>query len=112
MQNIFVMSTVLYTLCIPPCARAADWTQFRGTDRTGISPETNAPLTWSAQKNVKWKVALPSGGNSSPIVSGGRVFLNCAADEHGLRRSLYCFNRTDGRQLWVKTVAWEKSDPH
>src|SRR5438874_2250356 len=108
MRNIVFIASTVFTLLIPSSAHGADWTQFRGTDRTGISPETKAPLTWSAQKNVKWKVALPSGGNSSPIVSGGRVFLNCAEDEHGLRRSLYCFNRVDGRQLWVKTVAWEK----
>ena len=47
-----------------------DWPQFRGPDRNGISPETKLPLTWSADKNIKWKVPLPAAGNSSPIVSG------------------------------------------
>jgi outer membrane protein assembly factor BamB len=93
-------------------SRAADWPQFHGADRSGISKDANAPIEWSAERNVKWKVALPSGGNSSPIVSGDHVFLNCAEDAKGTRRSLYCFNRADGKQLWVKTVAWEKADPH
>src|SRR2546423_8787058 len=93
-------------------SRAADSPQFRGADRSGISKDANAPVEWSPERNIKWKVPLPSGGNSSPIVSGDRVFLNCAQDPKGTRRSLYCFNRTDGKQLWVKTVAWEKADPH
>lgn len=92
-------------------AWAADWPQYRGADRTGVAQDAHAPTTWSADEHVKWKVALPSGGNSSPIVSGDRVFVTCAEDAKGTRRSLYCFNRADGKQLWVKTVAWEKADP-
>jgi outer membrane protein assembly factor BamB len=102
------MASIVFALDV----RAADWPMFRGADRSGISTETKAPLNWSGEKNVKWKVALPSGGNSSPIVWGDRVFLTCAEDARGFRRSLYCFSRADGKQLWVKTVAYERPDPH
>ena len=61
---------------------------------------------------MKWKIALPSGGNSSPIVFGNRIFLSCAEDDRGTRRSLYCFNRQDGAKLWVKTVTFGRADPH
>jgi outer membrane protein assembly factor BamB len=30
--------------------------------------------------------------------------LTCAQDKQGTRRSLYCFDRSDGKQVWVKTV--------
>jgi outer membrane protein assembly factor BamB len=100
-------------LCIPALlTRGADWPQFRGADRSGVSVDPGAPVEWSADKNVKWKVALPSGGNSSPVVWGERVFLTCAQDAKGTRRSVYCFNRADGKELWVKTVPWEEQDPH
>jgi len=89
----------------------ADWTMFRGSDRNGVSVEKAAPTTWAADRNVKWAVKLPGAGNSSPIVADGRVFLACAEDAKGTRRSLYCFDRKDGKQLWVRTVPWDKPDP-
>jgi len=46
---------------------------------------------------VKWKVALPDRGNSTPIVWEDRVFLTQA---EGLRRTLMCFDRNDGKLLW------------
>src|SRR5262249_32668857 len=57
-----------------------------------------------------WKVALPGPGNSSPIVSNGRVFVTCAEDE-GKKRNLYCLNRKDGETLWVRTVEVSASEP-
>ena len=38
-----------------------------------------------------------------PIVSHGRVFVTCAEDS-GKKRSLYCFDRRTGKQLWMQTV--------
>jgi outer membrane protein assembly factor BamB len=84
---------------------------FRGPGRDGKSSETKVPLNWGPEKNIKWKVELPSPGNSSPIVSGDRVFLTCSQDPAGNHRSLYCFSRADGKQLWVQTVAYNKPDP-
>lgn len=89
---------------------AGDWTAFRGPAGNGISTETNLPVTWSKDQNIQWKVKLPAPGNSSPIVSGGRVFLALAQDE-GRKRSLYCFDRTDGKELWVRTVNFDKVLP-
>jgi len=91
--------------------RAADWPAFRGPDHNGISSEAQAPLHWSQQTNIKWKVTLPAPGNSSPVVCGDRVFLTCAQDTGGSRRSLYCFSRSDGKQLWVRTVEYNRPDP-
>ena len=90
---------------------ADDWTGFRGSSGDGVSKETAAPTTWSATKNVKWRVPLPQMGNGSPIVSKGKVFVTCAEDEDGLKRSLYCFDRKDGKQLWVRTVEFGKKLP-
>jgi len=85
-------------------SRADDWPAFRGPSGNGVSAEKSAPTEWSASKNVKWKTPLPSEGNGSPIVSNGRVFLTLSEDEEGKHRSLYCFDRKDGKKLWSKTV--------
>ena len=61
--------------------QAADWPGFRGPHGDGTTEES-APVKWSAEQNVAWKVALPQPGNGSPIVVGDRVLLNCTEDVH------------------------------
>jgi outer membrane protein assembly factor BamB len=84
-------------------ARADDWPAWRGATGLGVSAETDLPVRWSATENVKWKVALPGPGNSTPIVWGRRVFLTQAVDD-GKRRTTMCFDRRDGNELWIQTV--------
>jgi outer membrane protein assembly factor BamB len=91
-------------------ARADDWPAFRGPAGNGISRESDFPLTWSREENVKWKAELPGPGNSSPIVAHGRVFVTCAEDQ-GRKRSLYCYDRASGNRLWVRTVSFDKVMP-
>ena len=102
---------MFFTGLITASILAADWPLFRGPDRDGKTSDTSAPLTWSADKNIKWKITLPSKGNSSPIVSAGKVFLSIAEDAKGTKRSLYCYDRNDGKTLWVKTVSYDKAEP-
>ena len=90
---------------------ADDWPAFRGPAGNGMSAEKSAPTTWAADKNIKWKAALPHEGNGSPIVSNGRVFVAGSEDGEGKKRSLYCFDRKDGKQLWVKTIDFGKAMP-
>ena len=93
----------------PPLGGDA-WPAFRGPSGDGISAATNVPLKWGPNHNIKWRVALPEPGGSSPIVSGEHVYVTCAEDQ-GRRRSLYCFSRSDGQQLWVRTVTFDKVMP-
>jgi len=94
----------------PLLLTATDWPQFRGPNGDGISEEDSVPLTWSRTENIKWRAPLPGPGNSSPIVSNGKVFITCAEDE-GKKRSLYCFDRQTGKELWVRTVDFGKVMP-
>ncbi len=89
----------------------ADWNQFRGPSGSGLTNATDVPLRWSQQENIRWKARLPQAGNGSPIVADGRVFLACAEDQRGLGRSLYCFDAETGRQLWVRTVDFDREMP-
>lgn len=89
---------------------AGDWPAFRGPSGDGKSSEKNVPLTWGPNENIKWKAPLPGPGNSSPVVSGNRIFVTCATD-NGRNRGLYCFNRETGKELWSKVVRYDKPDP-
>lgn len=82
-----------------PTSQAANWPTWRGPDGTGVTTETELPLTWSATQHVKWKTPLPEAGNSTPIVWGDRIFVT---QNVGNRRTLTCFARQDGEQLWQK----------
>ena len=91
---------------VPAISFAENWPGWRGPRGDGSSAETNVPLKWDATKNegVAWKVAVPYGGHSSPIVWGDRIFVT-GADEANPRRMLMSFDRTNGRLLWEKEVA-------
>jgi outer membrane protein assembly factor BamB len=84
----------------PLAARADNWPQWRGPGNLGISTETNVPLTWSATKNVRWKVAVPGAGVSQPIVWDDRVFLTASDGRLNERLHVYCYARADGKLLW------------
>lgn len=57
---------------------AADWPQWRGKSGAAVSADKNLPVEWGPDSGIKWKVAIPGEGVSSPIVSNGRVFLTTA----------------------------------
>jgi outer membrane protein assembly factor BamB len=101
------------SVCASPSAvaRGLDWPAFRGPGGDGRAPEASAPVNWDAETNVKWRVPLARPANGSPIVSGERIFLTLAEDDGGKQRSLYCFDRADGAQLWKRTVEYAEVMP-
>ncbi len=53
------------------------WPYWRGPAADGMAVG-DAPVTWSANENVRWKTDIPGLGNSSPIVWGDFVFVTTA----------------------------------
>src|SRR5579885_511572 len=115
MRFLAIRCGLLVTLALPCCApdtwagepakssRAAVWDRFRGPDDTGTSDDKDVPLTFGANENLLWKVALPGAGNSSPIVWGKHLFLQSASDD-GKQRSLLCLDTADGKIRWQKSI--------
>ena len=87
-------------------AYGEDWPAFRGGAGDGVSHDSGFPIEWSTSKNVKWRIAMPAPGNSSPIVVGKRVFYTCATPD-GKERTLFCVDRSDGQLLWKESVTLE-----
>ena len=72
-------------------ALAADWPQFRGPAGSGVDDSANPPVTWDAS-GIVWKMPIPGLAVSSPIVSGGRVYVTTAISgdaSQSLRTGLY-----------------------
>ena len=111
--------------------KVSSWSQWRGPEGTGLSAETNLPVEWNAQKNLKWKTAIPGRGHSSPIVWGEKVFLTTDVegeivegakavkhvlggqdflhpDSVGANRKhtfkVLCLDRRTGKVLWERTA--------
>lgn len=66
-------------------ARSSDdprdnWPHWRGPLDTGAAVKGNPPLKWDEKTNVRWKVAIPGKGSSTPIVWDDRVFITTAVD--------------------------------
>jgi len=93
-------NTIFAFLLLSSSLQADDWPQFRGPSGTGRGAGAEAPVEWGPGKNIRWKAPLDGVGNSSPIVSGGRVFVT-VAKERGKLRQLHCFDRKEGRELWT-----------
>jgi len=79
---------------------AADWNQFRGPARDGISHET-VPTTWPSQLKKVWTVDAGE-GYASPIVSSGGVFVHA---RRGSEETVTRFDLTSGKVVWTKTYS-------
>lgn len=127
----YVRIFAIFWLLIHPmtCANGTDanhyWHQWRGPLATGVAPHADPPVEWSEGKNIRWKIELPGGGHSSPIVWGDKVFVTAAAPygealqpkysdapgahdnlpvTHRYKYLVIAVNRRDGRILWERTV--------
>lgn len=80
-----------------------DWPQFRGNG-TGVSDETNLPVKWGKDQNVRWKADLPGRGLSGPVVAGGKVFVTACSGPDQTRLHMLAFDAATGKQLWQRTV--------
>lgn len=106
MKTILLLLLMIFT----SLARAGNWPAWRGdVAGSGITTETNLPLEWSDTENIRWRVALPERGNSTPIVWGERVFITQAVTPEK-RRTVMCFHRADGRLLWQQGVVYDKPE--
>ncbi len=103
-------------LFIPAAAllRGADWPDWRGPARTGVSTETGLPSSWSTSgENLAWKA--PYGGRSGPVVFGDRLYLQTTSGENEtLQERLICFHADTGKVLWEHKYNLFTSDvpPH
>src|SRR6266705_2873731 len=50
------------------------WPQFRGPNGSGVADGQKPPVELGPNKNVKWKIPVPS-GPSSPIVAGDKLVI-------------------------------------
>ena len=98
----FALSVAAMGVALAPPVLADDpqWPRLRGPNGAGLADAAGIPVQWT-EADYRWKVTLPGGGHSSPVVWGDRVFVTCA-DEKTARRTLVCLKAADGSTLWTR----------
>ncbi len=111
--------------------KGSNWSQWRGSNSSGVSDEGSLPGEWSENKNLRWKTPISGRGHSSPIVWGNRIFLTsdlegevvagAKAVEHKIEGQIFvhpdsvgadrkhtfkvfCVDRNTGKLLWERTA--------
>lgn len=117
------LAVILFvTMAVAHGANASDWLQWRGPFRTGMAVG-DAPLQWDDETNIRWKVAIPGRGHSTPVLVGDRLFLTTAIPTgrgsgptepgragggaaSGLEHSfeVLAIDRTTGKTAWQRTA--------
>ena len=104
-MNMRVLQSALWVVLFftASIASAENWPNWRGPRGDGTSTEGNIPTHWSGTENIAWKVPIPGGGHSSPVVWDDRIFVTTCVDDTS-QRLLICLDRETGKTLWSQTV--------
>ncbi len=95
-----------FPLLIAIALPAADWTQFRGPNGSGVSPSKNIPERFDSQKNLLWKTPLPA-GHSSPVFTEDRIFVTAF---EGKALLTICLDRSTGKILWRQPAPRQREE--
>ncbi len=78
--------------------KAADWPQWRGPNRDGVSLETGLLQEWPKGGPPKaWTVKGCGGGYASVVVAGGFIYGGGRKDKQD---HVWCLNEKDGKEVW------------
>jgi outer membrane protein assembly factor BamB len=96
MKTLLTCTMLALGTAFAAAQEAPAWPQFRGPGGSGVAEGQKPPIEFGPDKNVKWKIATPS-GFSSPIVVGDLVVLT-AFDKGKLYTIAY--RRANGAEAW------------
>ena len=107
-----LVAILLLTL-VPSSLLAEHWNQFRGPTGDGKSTTSNLPVEFDEENNVRWKIAIPDQGWSSPVVWENEIWLTTGSDENEELRAI-CVDLESGnitKNIKVFDMIERKVDP-
>jgi outer membrane protein assembly factor BamB len=75
---------------------AADWPQWRGSNRDGKVADFKAPATWPAELKRGWSVKVGD-GVATPALVGDRLYVH---SREGGNEVVRCLNAATGDEIW------------
>ena len=80
----------------------ADWPQWRGPERTGLSKESGLMKQWPASGPPRvWLIANLGAGYGSISIQGDRIFVQSLI---GRQSTVASLNRADGKIIWSRAL--------
>jgi outer membrane protein assembly factor BamB len=101
---------IVFIISSASWAHAQQWSRYRGPNGQGISYAKNIPVKWT-HNDYNWKVTLPGGGHSSPVLWGDKVFVT-SGDQKTDYGYLLALRATDGKILWQKQYSLASYRPN
>jgi outer membrane protein assembly factor BamB len=88
----------------------ADWPEWRGPTRDGVSTERSLPVSWSPTgDNLAWRA--PYGSRSGPVVFGDRLYLQTAVGTGDTAQErVLALDANTGKLLWEHRFSVYLSD--
>jgi outer membrane protein assembly factor BamB len=128
---LVVFSILLFSFNTYANSAADYWPAWRGPGLNGVAgSNANPPIKWSEKENIKWKVAVPGEGLSSPVIWADKIFFltsiltgttgssataPAASNQRGggmsqtpageYKFDFVCMNRKTGKIIWEKTAS-------
>jgi outer membrane protein assembly factor BamB len=98
LMTALIFCSSLLTPAAEDAADSAEWGQFLGPRRDGISGDKGLNLDWTAKKpNEVWKAPVGAGFSSISCV-GERLFTMVSRDK---RDYAVCLDAANGKELWA-----------
>src|SRR5262245_36403080 len=98
-RSLALLAAAVNLPLAPAHLRAADWPQWRGPNRDGISQEKGLLKEWPKQgPKLVWQVKDLGAGYSTPSVVGGRLYL--LSNQGNEEEVVQARNVIDGKQIW------------
>ncbi|HUP25293.1 MAG TPA: PQQ-binding-like beta-propeller repeat protein [Thermoanaerobaculia bacterium] len=90
---------------VAAAASAAEWPDWRGPNRDGVSEETGLISSWSKDgENLIWRQDFV--GRSTPIVLRGRVFVTGRTGAGPTQREIVAaFDAQTGEKVWQRDIS-------
>ena len=76
-----LLFAVLLAVPLTVWGQPIDWPQFRGPESNPVGKHAKLADRWSKTENVEWSREIPGRGWSSPIVTGGKVYVTSVTTE-------------------------------
>lgn len=102
MRRLLSTAIVIAGCVAPILAATADWPQWRGPNRDGVSAETGLLQQWSAGgPPVAWTASGIGRGYGTVATSGDRVFVQGTMAGSS---TVFCLRRADGARVWARSI--------
>jgi outer membrane protein assembly factor BamB len=79
--RLAALACALFISSLTVLGQEIAWPQFRGPESNPVGKHARLIDKWSKTENVEWSQEIPGRGWSSPIVTGGKVFVTTVTTE-------------------------------